>query len=326
MSRLTEFEYQIEDFMLFCSAKNLAKRTMQSYEQGLKLFTLYMKNEHDIDDARDVKTTHARQYIQYLKERGKYTIATANIDINYPEKRTDLGKELSPNTINNYVRNIKVFYNFLEDENIVRENPFSRVPFLKKREKIKEALTKTEINTILQNFNLTTFHGYRDYIITKVLLTTGARITETVSLKTEDINIRNRTILFKNTKNKKEKIGYIDGRMLQDLRKWISYKDRYMNTDLLFPTNRGTQLTIHAYGKSLKRTALKGGIENVFPHRLRATFAITFLKNGGSIYVLSRLLDHSSVEVTKVYLNLTDAELREEYMKYRPTINFGGVR
>ena len=172
MSKCTEFEYQIEDFMLYYSAKNLAKRTMQSYEQWLKLFDLYIKNEHELDDARDVRTSYARHYVKYLRERGKYTVAVANSNVNYLENSTDLGKELSPNSINNYIRNIKVFYKFLLEERIVRENPFNRINFLKKRVKVKQSLTRTEINTILQGFDLTSFHGYRDYIITKVLLTT----------------------------------------------------------------------------------------------------------------------------------------------------------
>ncbi len=107
-----------------------------------------------------------------MRERGKYTVAVANSNVNYLENSTDLGKELSPNSINNYIRNIKVFYKFLLEERIVRENPFNRINFLKKRVKVKQSLTRTEINTILQGFDLTSFHGYRDYIITKVLLTT----------------------------------------------------------------------------------------------------------------------------------------------------------
>ena len=62
MSKFIEFEYQIEDFMLYCSAKNPAKRTMQSYEEELKLLEIYIKNEHKLDDARDVRTSHARNW------------------------------------------------------------------------------------------------------------------------------------------------------------------------------------------------------------------------------------------------------------------------
>ena len=326
MSKLTDFEFQIEDFMIYCISKNLSTKTTKSYEQTLKLFAMYMKDEHDIKNAEDVKTAHIRYYIKYLQERGKYTVQTRNENINFPQNRIDNGKQISPNTINNYIRNIKVFYNYLVEERVIRENPLDRIKFLKSKERIKESLSKQEINIILSSFDLTTFLGYRDYIITKLLLTTGARIGETLSLLTEDIDFKNKTILFKDTKNKKEKIGYLSIRMLQDLRKWISYKERYITIELMFPTNRGTKLTVHSYEKALKRSALRGCIENVFPHRLRATFAIEFLKNGGSIYVLSRLLDHSNVEITRVYLNLTEKELREEFMKYHPSIDFGGDR
>ncbi|AFS78403.1 DNA integration/recombination protein [Gottschalkia acidurici 9a] len=287
MSKLTDFEFQIEDFMIYCVSKKLSTKTTKSYEQTLKLFAMYMKEEHSIDNAEDVKTAHIRHYIKYLQEIGKYTVQTRNENINFPQNRTDNGKQISPNTINNYIRNIKVFYNYLVEERVIRENPLDRVKFLKKRERIKESLSRTEINVILSNYNLTSFYGYRDYIITKLLLTTGARIGETLSLLTEDIDFKNKTVLFKDTKNKKEKIGYLSNMMMQDLRRWVSYKDRYMTTESLFPTNRCTKLKLHSYEKALKRDALRGGIENVLPHRLRATFAIRFLKSGGIMCIKS---------------------------------------
>lgn len=68
------FNFYIEDFMLFCTSKNLASKTKKSYEQSLKLFALYLKEELDINEVENVTSSHIRHYIKYLQERGKYTV------------------------------------------------------------------------------------------------------------------------------------------------------------------------------------------------------------------------------------------------------------
>jgi integrase/recombinase XerD len=318
MLKSKEYKFYLDDFMLYCTSKNLSPKTLKSYQQTLNLFFHYLENELGIDTPLEVRSSHLRQYIQYLQERGKYTVKTTNMDKNCPENRTDLGKEISPNTINNYIRNIKVFYNFLVEEEELRKNPIKNIKYLKKRKRKKEALTEKEIDILLKEFDTTKFHEYRDWLITRLLLTTGARVGETLSIKEQDVDFRNKAIILKDTKNKSERYAYLTHTIASDLKRWIKFKDLYLQTDLLFPTNRGTKLTIGSYETKLKKIAKKANIDNVFPHRLRATFAIQFLKNGGSIYVLSKLLGHSSIEVTQVYLDLTDKELQEQFLKYHP--------
>ena len=118
---MKDFDYYIEDFMLYCVSKNLSKKTMKSYEQTLRLFQLYMEKEQGIKEIDKVTSKQIREYISYLKERGKYTIQVANADINRPESRADNGKDISITTINNYLRNIKVFYNYLDEEHIISD-------------------------------------------------------------------------------------------------------------------------------------------------------------------------------------------------------------
>lgn len=315
---MKDFDYYVEDFMLYCSSKNLSKKTMKSYEQTLKLFQLYMEKEQDTKEVDKVDTKQIRQYIEYLKKRGKYTVQVANADVNKPNNRADNGKELSITTINNYLRNVKVFYNYMEEERIIRDNPTKRVKQLKKVQEKKNPLSKEELRRLFNLFDISTFSGYRDFVITKLLLTTGARIGETLSLEDRDINFNNNVITFKDTKNKKEKVSYINNKMSYELQKWLRYKERYMNVDNVFPTTRKNSMSVQNFEQNLRKVGADSGVENVHPHRLRYTFAVEFLKNGGSIYVLSRLLDHSSVQTTELYLNMDKEDVRKEYMKHNP--------
>lgn len=312
---MKDFDYHIEDFMLYCVSKNLSQKTMRSYEQTLKLFQLYMETEKDIREVDKVDTKEIREYISYLRERGKYTVATANTNINRPERRTDRGKNISTVTINNYIRNIKVFFNYLDEEHIIKDNPVTRIKALKVHEEKKEPLQRTDVKKLFNSFDISTFHGYRDYMTTKILVSTGARIGETLSLEMDDINFRNNTILFRDTKNKKEKLSYLTPKLNSELKRWCNYKERYNQSHFLFPTNRHTKMTVSNFEQNLRRICDETGLE-VTPHRLRRTFATDFLKAGGSIYVLSKLLAHSSVQVTELYLNLDREDLRREYLKH----------
>ncbi|WP_419182290.1 site-specific integrase [Paenibacillus radicis (ex Xue et al. 2023)] len=72
--KLSELEFYVEDFLAFCQSKNLSQKTIASYEQSLKLFVAYLKNEHEIVGVREVRTGHIRQYITFVQDRGKYTV------------------------------------------------------------------------------------------------------------------------------------------------------------------------------------------------------------------------------------------------------------
>jgi integrase/recombinase XerD len=77
----------MDNFMLFCSSKNLSRKTMASYEQALKLFGQYLKQQFKIEEVTKVQTGHIRQYIKYLRERGKYTVVSTeeSKEVNHPE-------------------------------------------------------------------------------------------------------------------------------------------------------------------------------------------------------------------------------------------------
>ncbi len=312
--KLSNFELSIEDFLLFCLSKNLSKKTIRSYEQTLKLFAQYLKQEFQIEKVEDVSKSHIRFYIKNLQERGKYSVNT-------PYARKDQGKSISVNTINNYVRNIKVFFNWMSDEDEISKNPVEKIRLLKGSERLKPLLTNQEINQILSAFDKTRFNGYRNYIITLLILDTGCRINECLNIEVNDIDLRSKAIALKNTKNKKERLVFFSPKMKQELKRWLQYKDRYLTHDLLFPTNRGTKMLITTYEHALRKIGNRHNIE-LFPHRLRACFAQYYLLNGGDLATLQRILGHSSLEVTKVYLQLDDESVGRQYQRFSPLSNF----
>lgn len=318
---MSDFEFQIENFMLYCTSKNLSVKTLKSYEQTLKLFSAYIKNEFDISEVDKVKSAHIRHYIKYLRERGKYTVTVneKSATINFPHMRDDYRKPLSATTISNYIRNIKVFFNYLyEVEREIRKNPVEAIESIKPNRKKKPLLSKEELQKVMRTFDNTTFHGYRDWLITRLILDTGMRIGECLSLTPDVIDFKTKSILIENPKNNQQRYVYFSQKISRELKNWLLYRDRYSNSFYLFPTIRGTQFEIRNFERTLRLNGKKVGVD-IHPHQLRNNFAKYYLLNGGDFVTLSRILGHSSVEVTqKAYLDFTDGEIGRKYQRHSP--------
>ncbi|WP_207652826.1 tyrosine-type recombinase/integrase [Anaeromicrobium sediminis] len=159
------------------------------------------------------------------------------------------------------------------DEREVRKNPVERIAYLKAERKMKDTIKQEDFKLLPKAFDTTKFHGYRDYIITKLLLDTGMRVGECLALLVENVDMKQKTILLTHSvKGNKERYVYFSFKMGDELRRWIQYKDRNKETDLLFPSSRGNMMKIHLFEKNLRETARRVGLK-VHPHQLRNNFA-----------------------------------------------------
>nr|WP_156817003.1 tyrosine-type recombinase/integrase [Salsuginibacillus kocurii] len=315
-----ESDIFLNDFFVYCESKNLSRKTIKSYDQTLRLFFIYLENEHNITDVRNTKSTHVRQYIKHLKERGKYTVVgnEGSQQINFPDHRTDHGKQIGDTTIANYLRNIKVFFNFLKEEGEIREAPTKRIENIKPKRRKKPLLSKHDLQQVLRQFDITIFHEYRTYMQMRLILDTGLRAGECCALIPADIDFRTKSMLVRNPKNHMERYVYFSHKLSRELKRWMMYRDRFSDSDFLFPTIRGTQLDVRNFEKSIRKAGIKAGVE-IHPHQLRNNFAKYYLLAGGDFASLSRILGHSSIEVTQqAYLDFTDEEVGRKYQRHSP--------
>lgn len=317
----------IQDYLDFCSYKNLSKKTIKSYSQTLILFARYLEEEKEIRDIKKVNKNVVEEYINFTKERGKYSFVAdngylkANID-----KRSDIGEEISAATLNNYLRNIKAFFSWLEDNMLIKENTVCRCKYIKAPRKSKEQLTDAEYMKLIKSIDITKFHEYRDYIIINLIFDTGMRLGETLNLTINDIDFVRRTILIPAdiTKGKKDRVVFYSQSMSKLLQRWIRFKDTFQETELIFPTQRtNCILSVSNFERNfkgyLKRAKIK---KDITPHGLRNNFARRFLLASKDIFTLSKILGHSSVTVTeKAYLDLMDEDFRRQYQSYSPLEN-----
>ena len=138
---------------------------MSSYEQTLRLFERWCRDELAIEEVDKVTEAMIRRYINDLQERGKYTFYCndKSKETNHPDRRRDFRKPVSVCTINNYIRNLRVFFNWLDVEDVTKKNPMKKIRQLKTNRKAKKYMDIYTLSRILGHSSVTvTEQAYLD--------------------------------------------------------------------------------------------------------------------------------------------------------------------
>ena len=317
--------FQIEEFMVFCKAAYLRPKTMNSYEQTLRLFERWCDESLGITSVNDINEGVIRRYIENLMARGKYSFYANEKakETNYPDRRRDFRKAISITTINNYIRNLRVFFNWLERDYLISRNPMKKIRQLKTERKPKEYISDEDFKKLISQLDRSYFAEHRDYTMIILMLDTGMRLGECSELLVNDVALPQKQIFLRAeiTKGRHNRVVYFSDKTERILRRWIQYKDRYVETDYLFPIKHsGGSVGVSNFESNFRRYLQRAGIDDsVSPHCLRNNFAKRCLMNGMDIYTLSKILGHSSVTVTEqAYLDLTDSDIGKRYRNYSP--------
>lgn len=158
-------------------------------------------------------------------------------------------------TINNYLRNIKVFINFCYNSRFIKNNVSEKIKEFKHSRKPKEEITDEDFEKLMKVMDLTIFAEYRDYVIIQLLMDIGMRIGENLALKIKDVLIDKRAIFISAdiAKGRKDRYVFYSLTMQKYLKRWIDYKDRYFDTELLFVSSRNNPLTVSSFQKNIKK-------------------------------------------------------------------------
>jgi integrase/recombinase XerD len=234
------------------------------------------------------------------------------------ELRVELCRRLGENTLENYVGNIKRFYQWLEHTHRMLFNPASAWLVPRRKHKLPQVPTEEEIARMLAQPDTDNLLGLRDRAMLEVLYTTGARRSELAALTLDDINLRNGTArLF--GKGKKERIAPLGKVAVHWLRRYLAesrahYAKEHAGKALWFGTRRkpiGPQvITVQ-----LRLYARKAGLSPTFfsPHAFRRACATHMLRHGAHPMMLHQLLGHTRLQTLRPYLQLTVQDLIETH-------------
>ena len=155
-----------------------------------------------------------------------------------------------------------------------------------------------------------------------LLLDTGIRASEYCSLKFKDVDLRNRNIIVMG-KGRKERQIPISSRTAQALWSYFATRPDMLINSPAFATVNGTPICRDNFLKSIYRLGERSGVPDPTIHRFRHTFAINFLRNGGDIYTLQRILGHSTLDMVKRYLSIAQVDIQAAHRRASPVTNWG---
>jgi site-specific recombinase XerD len=261
--------------------KNVSHKTMSLYETAWKFFaegldTLTV-NEKGMCDER------------MLLYASKLAIAQAKL-----KKR-----DISPVSINIYIRVLNTFFNYLHDEKVLTNKvklPYMEEPTGDRREIFRD----DEVARYIQ-FRPRTFNQKRVWCIGMCMLDCGIRIDEALSLTPDDVDLQSELLRIVGKGNKQ--------RFVPISKHFRALLYRHMQTvapkfHYVFGTHNGTKVIQENACRDLRVVEKKCGIRPLSFHSFRHTFATGYLRRGGDIYKLQQILGHSDLKTTAIYLHL----------------------
>lgn len=183
----------------------------------------------------------------------------------------------------------------------------------------KEVYTEGELQKLLKKPDLNTcvVGDYRSYTTVSFLVGTGCRSTTLLNVRVKDIDFEKEMILFAHMKTKRQANIPLSKSLKIVLKEYIE-KMNLKGEDILFPKLDGNQMSYDTLHENLvnyfKHCKVKMRGVNTF----RNTFATMFIKNGGDIYRLKLLLNHSNIKTTERYVNLLPIDFKDDLLKYNP--------
>lgn len=285
--------------------------------------------------------------IQYLQEKYSQNLATSTLcqagavllsfllflsesEVNFFQLTSqDIGRfverdqdnGLKSGAISTKLRALYAFIRFLVDKDILSYELLHKKIRLKREEPLPKAIPLEDITSLLL-----AIRGIRDRALILLLLRTGMRIGELLSVTISDLHLSERKILiYQGEKNYLGRVVYFSKDAEEALRSWLAIRNP-TKTYLFYSKNRQDISYVAAWTvmkKAIKAAGLSG--KGYSLHSLRHTFATDMLNAGLRVEVLQQLLGHRSVEITLRYARMSDITRETEYFKAMSMIENGGA-
>jgi site-specific recombinase XerD len=265
--------------------------------------------------------TSVMLFLQFCGTSGKSDITKIErSDLEaFIEHEQDRGLYLS--TVRTRMASLIAFLHFLMEQEVISSSLLKRTIKLKLPETLPRAIHPKDIKKLLSVID-----KIRDRALILLLLRTGIRIGEALSLNLNDIDMRDKKVhLHQGEKNSMGRVVYLSNDALFALKRWFAVRDK--KKDVIF-YGQGRQSMCYSSARSLFVTYLKKAHldhKGYTVHCLRHTFASELLNAGMRLEVLQQLLGHQDIEVTRRYARLTDRTREEEYFRAMALIEKGGI-
>lgn len=220
----------------------------------------------------------------------------------------------SPATFQSYHKYLNMFCKWLVTKEILETNPAEKIEKPKLEQKLPRTLTKDQGKLILDAaFHMRysyKFERYRNRALIGIMILAGLRRGEAINLKLHDISLDDRNIFINQGKGHKDRVVPINNHLHQILSEYLKDRNRLKKTTLHFFTGLqgNSKIGEKCINRLISRLRKYSKID-FSAHTLRHAFARLMLEGGCDIYTLSKIMGHSKITTTTIYLSCSNQQM-----------------
>lgn len=289
----------------FIACKKLAGLTDRTLKAYLSELAMFFKNINK--SYKSISTDDIRVYLAISKKN--------NNEISIDNKR----------------RYLNSFFDWCFNEELIERNPVKKINKIKAKKQVREAFSDIEIEKMRSVLTYEKVYAQKKYqketrlrniAIFETLLSTGVRVTELISIKKEQVEKGQDSLVILG-KGKKERPIYLNARAIIAIKNYL--KERKDDNEYLFISHpimhlnnqkeeisSCTQSCIECMVRKLGKTV---GVE-AYPHKFRRTAATIAVRKGMPIEQVQKMLGHATLNTTQIYVNVSDIDVKISHEKY----------
>lgn len=294
-----------------------------TWKQSFRNFETYLRLEKSLsDNSIEAYLNDVDKLEKYYLEKG---IDISPASVTYADLKLFLSWYAENNsnarTQSRVLSGIRAFFRFLLIEGEIDENPSSLMESPKIGLKLPEVLSVAEIDTIIEQIDLSKPEGHRNKAIIETLYGCGLRVSELVNLRLTDLHYKEEFVVVTG-KGDKQRLVPISKKALKEIDIYKYDRDSLpviSDQNVLFLNRRGRKLTRAMIFTIIKDLAAKAGIrKNISPHTFRHSFATHMIEAGADLRAVQEMLGHESILTTEIYTHIDRSFLRDTLIMFHP--------
>lgn len=274
------------------------KEIVNNYKEALL-------KSHKSENTVYAYVTDVNLYVKYLNSKEINIDETDNVSVlGYIQHLLSQGK--SERSINRIVISLRSFYNYLKDQEVVREIPKIYYKNTSTTRKLPEILTIEEVDRIIRIVDKDSNKGIRDNALLELMYATGMKVSEIINIKVFDINLELNFVKCIDNKHF-ERLIPIGRSAVEALKEYLNIRDRVAceGVENLFVNLNGNQLTRQGVWRIVKEYSHKAGIKkDVNLNTFRHSFAVHLLQNGANVRAVQKLLGNQVLTYMDTYYEI----------------------
>lgn len=304
----------LENFLRFLQSNNYSNETLENYERDLRNFENFL--QYQKTQFRDITKMTIEDYKAYLYSTNRKTAKG--------HKATVKLSSFSVNRMLSSIRNYLKFRIDMDEEVPIPPGAIKLVRNEKKHPRVAELDVLTKLIESPEEFESNKLVGIRNRAMLELLISTGMRISELLSLKKEQIDYRGGKIFIRG-KGKKERFVYLTERAMQQLDRYMKARGSDRLPYLFIPMRgRNAQSAFKGISPNYLQAKIKEYREKLninvptSAHSLRHGFATYLAESGANPAAIQVLLGHESLDTTTRYVHASDKYAAKEHRKFHP--------